>query len=472
MYRFTQGLGALAVVSTIVLLTAPARAEEPKKVESLNVALKENAPKLLEEVRKRGYKNVAVLKFLVADSEGTPRADVGTLGRSLSDRLEVALTISLPDDDKFGIIAGASDGVVASDNKRVDHNTEEGRKALFSIGAKYFHLAWKPTEEIKPEAFLTGVARFSKDHRTISVEVQLVERKALTTICKFTATSDARTLTDAGLSYATARGAKFEEALVKVDNTAPSSDDNAEKLRDKVKAAVAEWDAAPVQLEILYDGVPQKVGAETGEAYSSATVLRVPAPVNDKVMKVTFRLTSRTDERVGVVLRLNGRNTIFEQRGDPVSNYKWILEKKGQSITIKGFQKNNDEDQPFKVLSAAESQAAALNYGESAGLIDLIVFRGVPKPESAVVEGKNDPTLVALGIRGAMKLTGQPEASSLKTFKEQLERETVKEAADIGREGGIVTKGETSDKNPIKTVEFFPSPYPVSSSTIRYYSPK
>jgi len=478
MTRIALWLGVVALAATIALVPGPARTEEVKKEKNLNLALKDAVPTILAELRKReGITNVGVLKFLVAENNGMPSDNAGTLGRSLADRLEVALTVGLADNDKLGIIAAASDGVVASDNKRADHRDDEGRKALFSIRPKYFHLAWKPKDEdgVKPDAFLTGQATLSKDRRAVTVEVQLVERKGLTSLCKFTADSDARTFTDLGLTYATTgakRGVDESELLAMLDKSAPTTDDNAEKLREKAKATLADFDTAPVQLEILYDETPQKVDAEMSEKYSSATLLRVPAPVKGKVKKVSFRLTSRTDDQVGVVLRLNGRNTIFEQRGDPVTCFKWILEKKGQSVMVEGFQIDYMNDQKFNVLSAEESNAAALNYGDSAGLIDVIVFRGVPKPESAVVKNKTaDPVAVVIA-RSAMKLTGQPAASNLENFKKQLTGETVQETDKVGREGGMITKGEKVGASPVKTVEFFPSPYPVSSTTIRYYYPK
>src|SRR5579859_5581465 len=87
------------VVAAAVALSAPA-ADAPKPApENIDAALQRVAPAVAKELETRGYKNVGVLKFRVADSDGVLRDNVGPLNRTLADRLEVALTLNLPDDD-------------------------------------------------------------------------------------------------------------------------------------------------------------------------------------------------------------------------------------------------------------------------------------------------------------------------------------------------------------------------------------
>src|SRR5262245_61316530 len=130
MSRFTIWIPG--VVAAAVALSAPA-ADAPAPAENLDAALEKAAPALVEKLHKAGYNNVGVLKFRVADSDGVLRDNVGPLNRTLADRLEVALTLNLDDDDKLGIIAGASDAVVKSGNPRANHAKAEGRKELFTI---------------------------------------------------------------------------------------------------------------------------------------------------------------------------------------------------------------------------------------------------------------------------------------------------------------------------------------------------
>ena len=79
--------------------------------------LHDNAPKIVESLRDKHYKNVGVLKFVVQTGKGPARDNVGPLNASLADRLEVALVLALKD-DSLGIIANASSAAAESKNPR------------------------------------------------------------------------------------------------------------------------------------------------------------------------------------------------------------------------------------------------------------------------------------------------------------------------------------------------------------------
>ena len=453
-------------LAAIALLVGTDTAADAPKAKNIDAALMAAAPQILKELRDRKYENVGVLKFMVADRDGVLRPNAGPLNRTLADRLEVALTLLLEDDDKLGIIAGASDG--AASNPRANHVKDaDGRAQLFKIRGDKFSVPWKPNQEIMPDAFLTGEATISKDRRSIAVKVQLFDKKnpkEVVTVAEFTAANDARTLTETGVTF---RGADFAEALAMADKAAPAAGDKADDLQKKADDLLALLKQSPVKLEIFYDGVKQQPVTDPGDKYSTNVLLRIPPA--DKDTKVTFVLTNDSDETYGIVLRVNGRNTIYEQRQDPVSCYKWILEK-GKHVTIKGFQVDENNAVPFKVKSPSQSEIEALSYGDNAGTIDMILFRGVPKPESALV--KADPEIAAIS-RGAMVTHGEPPAADLKSFKSQLKREGAETVtASAGRKGGLITAGEGVDKNPVKSYEFYPAPVPALSATIRYYSLK
>jgi hypothetical protein len=479
MSRLAYGLKIVTVFATAALFVAPVKADEPK-LDNLDGAIKAVAPKVLMKLREGKYDNVGVLKFFVADSDGMLRDNVGPLNRTLADRFEVALTLLLEDNDKIGIIVGAGDVVAKSGNHRATHRTASGRKELFMIGAKtddkLFSVPWKPRQKILPDAFLTGEATMSKDRHTIAVKVQLFDKKTpadLVTVAEFTAAVDLRTLTETGVTFAAnKRGGDITEALAMVDQIAPAGNEKGDELKKKAGEALKALEQSPVKLEIYYNGKLQKVTADADDKHGSNVLLRVPAPANkpDEKTEVSFRLTHQgdTDDAYGVVLRVNGRNTIYEQRQDPLSCYKWILEK-GKSVTVTGFQLNKEDNVPFEVMSPEESEKQYGMYGDNAGTFDLIVFRGIPKPESALVKA-DDPERVAIS-RGAMTLRDEPPATDLKSFKAQLKREGTETTA-ASRSGGMIGAGATIGKNPIKQMDFYPSSVPVLSTTIRYYSPK
>jgi hypothetical protein len=504
MSRFTIWIPG--VVAAAVALSAPA-ADEPKPApENIDAALQRVAPALVKELETRGYKNVGVLKFRVADSDGVLRDNVGPLNRTLADRLEVALTLNLPDDDKkedkdkLGIIAGASDAIAKSGSKVANHATAKGREKLFEVGADdvdppLFRVPWKRlknSDRILPDAFLTGEVRLSKDRMTADVKVLLFDKKnpaKVDTVAAFTAASDARTLTDLGLTYSTrGGGVDFSKAVVLADKAAPAPDDKPEVLGDKANEARKLFEGADVELQVFYDGERQKVEPNPGKSYSSNVLLRVKPPEQNQ--RVTFVLNNRSGDTYGVVLRVNGRNTIFEQRQDPASCYKWILEPH-KKVEVIGFQRTMTKAAKFEVLSPSESKLEAVNYGDNAGTIDLVLFKGVPKPPEAVALNTER---AAIG-KGAMLRYDQPAAKDLRAFKSQLKEEGRKVTMEghkgpgvplalsatwvVGRKhmtvdsgrGGLLTSGG-DEQNPVQETKFYSGPDPTFSTTIRYYDLK
>src|SRR5262249_9138327 len=124
----------------------------------------------------------------------------------------------------------------------------------------------------------------------------------------------------------------------------------------------------PVDLKVLYNGVevPIRDGA-------------VRAPKNNE--EVSFVLVNRGDERYGVILKVNGENTLYREEGDPYQCHKWILGP-GQELPVYGFQKQKvgsalgqDKAEKFRVLTREESEKDAVYYGPHAGTFTLVVFR-------------------------------------------------------------------------------------------------
>src|SRR6478735_7329497 len=92
---------------TLLVLTAPiGRAGDP-----LDDALLDKAGSVIDRLKKKGFTNVGVVKFLVRHGDAEPSDDVGDLNLTLANKLEVALILANTD-DKFGIIDKASEQVV------------------------------------------------------------------------------------------------------------------------------------------------------------------------------------------------------------------------------------------------------------------------------------------------------------------------------------------------------------------------
>src|SRR5258708_3532685 len=140
--RLVAALGnsilCLGVIVTLTVLSGvraddkDAEANAPaKKLPSLEKALVDSCPAILDHLRKAEHSTVGVLKFQVQRGKGPLTDNAGPINRRMADRLETALILALKD-DSIRILRGASDTVVRS-RKRISHATEEGRKALLEI---------------------------------------------------------------------------------------------------------------------------------------------------------------------------------------------------------------------------------------------------------------------------------------------------------------------------------------------------
>ena len=386
--RKGTGRAALAAVLALGLATVEARADDAV---SIDRALKQRAPEIKKYLLDHSYKNVGVLKFLASASDGKPRDDLGAFNRTLADRLEVALVLSLDadDEDKISILTHASDVVKNSGD---DHRTEAGRAAFFADHPLAIRRAWvlpKQSESAPADAFLTGEAVLARDCKTVTLSIQIFGRddpKTLHTIGKeFTAAVDPRTLTECDVSYAHHKGAKENwddtptDQVTKLDVVTPTFPGAHALPPDKETDRQQQWKnllkQSPVKLEIRYNGKLVTINEGT-----------VPTPgLNDKV---TFTLENTDPETTyGVVLKINGDSTIDKQTLPPLDCYKWVLAP-GKKITINGYQRSNQKAEEFKVLAPMASKD--LNYGDNTGVFSLVVFREAAKEEQAAFVQKDE----------------------------------------------------------------------------------
>ncbi len=442
---------------------------------SIDRALKQQAPAIKKDLLDHGYKTVGVLKFLAASHDGKPRDDLGALNRTLADRLEVALVLSLDagDEDKISVLAHASDAVDKSGNKALNHRTEAGRAAFFAADAPAIRRAWvlpRQTESARADAFLTGEAVLAADCKTVQLRVEVFGRddpKTLRTIGdEFTAAVDPRTLTECDVSYAHKKGAKDDaddtptEQVTKLDVVTPTFPGAQALPPDKEKERRRQWqdllDQSPVKLEIRYNG--DLVAIQEGV---------VPTPrTNDKV---TFSLEN-TDPNTtyGVVLKVNGQSTIEHQTLPPLDCYKWVLGPK-KKITINGFQRTNEKAEAFTVPAPAASKE--INYGDNAGVFSLVVFREAAKDEQTAFVPKDEQRNqeVKAISRGSLTTRGEQPPHSLMALQDELTAVADPAQSHEGKKGLIVA-GQDTD-SPIEHKDFVPFPREELSLVVRYYQP-
>jgi len=474
-------------VAALLFASSAARAEDTP---NLDVALTKQGPALLEALKGKGHKTVGVLKFRVGSEGGKLRDNYGPINLSLADRLELSLLLAMKKGDDFNVIFRASEAVKETGNTRATHLTEKGRAAFFRFDPSPFNLPWNTDVKVQPDAFLTGEARLTPDLRFIDVVVQVFDRNSpqtLTELTRFRAVVDFRSLTEAGVSFVGARAPWSSQAPLTTQPasdslkqetgnrpTIPNDKDAWQAEADKLLRALKDM---PLKVDILYNDRPVKIETNPfGPPSESANaLLRVREPDKDDV--VTFRLRNDDPkETYGIVVQVNGRNTIFGEEAAPFECHKWILAP-GQSVSIKGIQKDNDKYDAFKVKAEADSAADKMNYGSNPGTFTLTVFRGATSEKDlelvkADKELSQKNTDVAAISKGTGALVGKITASDPVAFRSNLEALTKKDVDNSESKGKGYVSTEGVGKMKVKDVVFRSIQAPVISATIRYFDPK
>ena len=153
-----------------------------------------------------------------------------------------------------------------------------------------------------------------------------------------------------------------------------------------------------VELEVYYDNQKQPIEQDP----TKFPDFRVPEPRAGQT--VEFRLRNRTASRVGVVLAINGLNTLRMEdvSADGAGCSKWILDP-GVEYTVANFHHADNTAEPIKVLADDESlRSEEQNPHPRLGAIELLVFQPAPGPRQDQPSGLRRPLpFVDAGVKSA-----------------------------------------------------------------------
>ncbi|QDU76775.1 hypothetical protein Pan97_38320 [Bremerella volcania] len=430
--------------------------------DDLEKQLLKQGPLIMEQLKLRGYKNVGVLKFRVKKGNEDSSDAVGTLNLRLTKKLELALVVANDARNPMGLVGDASK--VAAQIPGASHLSTEGRKKLFS---REYPLAWGE-EEVVPDAFLTGVALISSDLRTITVGILGFDQTSdsLFPVAKFQATPDLEDLLDSGESF-TVRGVfddgslamtqeerkdkATEEALTTSLTVKQETEDKSEPFESKVHPLNSS--DAPVELEIRYDNQVQDIEFRDGAAF-------VAEPQEGQTVMLVIRRKSNNN-RLGLVLKVNGENTLGRETVADAQAKTWVLEPDRKEWGFQGYYDSaNNTMERFKVLSQAESKAKEIDYGEFVGSISVSIF-----PEQKVKPKVSTELLTDEGEDFQILTQGDfpsEKPSNLGALKQQL-------AQNVTR--GLISNGETEGQT-LGTTKFVKDSIPIMTATVKYYSPQ
>jgi hypothetical protein len=410
----------LRIRGALVLLMALAASGEAVRADEIDVDLSKHGDKLVAALRKRGYQNVGVLNFQIKRHNGPVNMHVGRLNGAMATRLENVLILELLnyDDPRPGVVCNAGTAAIknardAKDKNDPNYKDEEGRKRLFR---GLYPLAWGE-KQVPVDAFLTGLIHFSKDLTKARVTIQIFDHKQpakMNDLLTFETDTTLGMLGDMGLSFAVrglADGGKAagnlatkEPVVAKVnmskailsgllppeppiEGVAPAVTQKTDpkpktvEPKEEIKPAVAE--VMPftdkLKFEVYYDGERQEFTHK----------LKAPA----KNQRVHFEVVNVTKKDLGLVLRINGVNTLDNdpQRKDADRYARWVLAP-GERYGIYGFYRRHKEAQagqpnadfvPFKASDIEDIEDhPALAEEAKIGKIEVDVF--VPAKEEPI----------------------------------------------------------------------------------------
>lgn len=452
-----QSIVTATILGLVASLTIASLGLAQSTSPSIQQQLQKRLPQIIDYLNERNLKNVGVLKFRIKKPGEKTSSSVGPINSLLADRLEVGLILANPfDKDKqLNIIREAS--AQAQKIDAANHVTAEGRAALF--GPK-FDLSWGE-EPVTADAFLTGVVQVHEDNQNVTVGVLCFDKSGgkLQRACDlFDARLDASSLTEMGESF-TLRGA-FDGGSAKLTFEADQQQKQQQVLQQAAQVKTKQISfplvdaSVPVRLEVTYDGQPVSIEMRDSRAF-------VREPQMGQKVEFAIVRTPVAQGHLGVVLKVNGENTLYRETKRDIDCNKWILSPQHTRTVIKGYQvRGTDETEQFSVLSQSESAKRAMNYGRQVGQIQLTVFKEQtgPKRQPTLID-EDEEDLLAM-LRGVQPAEIPKNLGALK--------HQIRLAGKTNQTRGLIVQGQKKS-NKIKTVKFTADPTPVMSATIAYY---
>jgi hypothetical protein len=356
----------LALLTAAVLASAPAVV----RADNIDKELVKKGPELLQELKKKGYHNVGVLKFTVKKGKSELTFNAGSLNHNMATRLENALILANDAENPMGIIRDAT-SVAAAQAPKATYLTPEGRDQLFKLS---YPLAWG-NQKVTADAFISGVVDLSSDMKETSLKLVVCDKKSgkLQDLMSFSGIrTDRSILADSGQSFALAKralrsrdlGDSAADALTNWANESAQSNDSSASTTANTPNADNPRDSFDlVKLEVLVNGTAQAITKDS----ASPGEYRMDKLVEGQ--SVVFQLTNLTAEKIGVVIKVNGQSTINKEEAADEQCTRWMLEPSGKNL-LRGFYLDKTgggtEVEVFRVLNDEESKSAWASFGDQA----------------------------------------------------------------------------------------------------------
>jgi hypothetical protein len=443
---------------------------------NLDKGLVDGAPEILAALKKAGVKAVGVLPFQVKLGERPASFTTSPLSTTLPTRLENALIL------RHG--GGKEPMKIVRDAAGSDVWARKS-SAFRKLFTEEREVAWGD-EKVKADGFLTGLITNSGDRKKTTIEVRLLTADSIkgaklvpTKLHTIEVNTDRSLLRDLGynVTVLASRALKKDTSKDDLDGDAIEMVQKEDEGKAKPPGPKEEGSHSPdsiagMRLEIEYDGVKQVVkSVPAGLDGAQLVQYQVAAPKPGQKVAIYLTRVSEGEEKLGVVLKVNGRSTYAEEVDEAVACKKWIYaaDKVGKREAYTGFyfRKAEDSDEliekPFKVLSAEEALESMAQMGPRGGWIDLDVFTTRQEKDPPADE-------LTFSTRSLGKGKKPKTLTELRQLLAKANRLDVVPFRARSFKGVMVAEVSEAPAGPVKT-DALPNPVRLGGISIRYVEP-
>lgn len=342
--------------------------------DAIDAALTRNARQLVLSLHEHNYRNVAVLPFRVQNAGERPTFHAGLINHNLPERVGNAIILGMRHGEPLIGLCTDPVSIIESELGTSGYRTAEQRRSLFR---PLFPVITGGRKRI--DAFLTGKVILNHVTENVRVEIEAfdsINPEIIEDICIFDCELDDFVLTDASIGFTRRNGRRvLTRALSADDIVSGSSAGQSESSTASRRTVPSKFSASSssnsplsmIDFRIMYDNQPVAIRQSTG-AFEADD----PKPGQN----VTFELRNRLQEKIGVVVTVNGTSTLYTEKGQPSQMTRWVLEP-GKLYRIKGFHRKDRQSYiPIVGMNEEDSRKRFSDFGgKNAGLVHVHIFR-------------------------------------------------------------------------------------------------
>jgi hypothetical protein len=435
------------------------------RANTLDSELLRQMPRVIKYLQEKGYRNVGVLTFRLRREGFEPSFQGALINNNMTERLENAMVLARDSEKPVQVISQAR-RTAATKLVGASYRTPGDRKRLFDLS---YELAVREGARfVSADAFLTGEVATGRDLAMATVTLDCFDRmhpEKYTHVLSFNVATDRDLLADMGQGFSLQRrGTRFARDIPSETDLLGAERDNGEGWKSQTTRPVSATSTAlPVQLSICYDNQPQDLTQEL--AGPNNWTVKGPLPAQN----VVFNLRNTTDRKVGVVLLVNGYNTLYSEYGlEPIQWSRWILEP-GKEYRVKGFYKKDRKTfTPIQGTAAHNSRVSTNDFADTTGLIHMHVFtegEGVAASSSYAAGGARGYATPEANGNLRHVPPGQVGMSQPKTWAELNRQIAGAMATNSGR--GVAGRSQDMQTGPLGT-DCLGTPRHVATVVVRF----